>query len=224
METFQRVFQPSFEEVFGRDHALKGRWAQEVFGNRKPIVLELGCGRGEYTIGQAAMDPGRNYIGIDIKGARIWKGAKSANEMGLGNVAFLRTRIEFIESFFAPGETEEIWLTFPDPQLKRRRNKKRLTGPSFLNRYRTFLRHNGMVHLKTDNDVLYEYTLALARHNKLEVIHATRDLCNAPFLNETLAIRTYYEEQFLSAGATINYLSFKLPSDKIIEKMPDDGW
>jgi tRNA (guanine-N7-)-methyltransferase len=223
METFQRVFQPPFEDVFGKDHFLKGRWGTEVFCNRQPIVLELGCGKGEYTVGQAEMDPSRNFIGVDIKGARIWRGAKFANEKGLFNVAFLRARIEFIESFFAQGEADEIWITFPDPQLKRRRSKKRLTGPLFLNRYRSFLRDNGIINLKTDNVHLYEYTLTLVRHNMLEVIHETRDLYRAPFLNDTLAIQTYYEKQFLSEGATINYLSFRLPSDRAIEELPDDA-
>jgi len=120
METFERVFQPRFEDVFGKDHLLKGRWSAKVFGNDRPIVLELGCGKGEYTVGQAEKDPARNYIGVDIKGARMWKGAKKAHEKNLDNVAFLRTRIEFIESFFTSGEVEEIWITFPDPQLKRR--------------------------------------------------------------------------------------------------------
>ena len=223
METFQRVFQPPFEDVFGKDHFLKGRWGTEVFGNRQPIVLELGCGKGEYTVEQAVMDPGRNFIGIDIKGARIWRGAKLANEKGLVNVAFLRTRIEFIESFFAPGEADEIWITFPDPQLKRRRNKKRLTGSLFLNRYREFLRNNGIVHLKTDNVQLYVYTLALVRYNRLEVLYETRDLYNAPFLNDTLAIQTYYEKQFISDGCKINYLSFRLPSGRTIEDLPEDA-
>ena len=223
METFQRVFQPPLYDVFGKDHFLKGWWGAEVFGNRQPIVLELGCGKGEYTVGQAETDPGRNFIGVDIKGARIWRGAKSASEKGLDNVAFLRTRIEFIESFFAPGEADEIWITFPDPQLKRRRSKKRLTGPQFLNRYRSFLRDNGMVHLKTDNVHLYEYTLALVRHNRLDLLCETRDLYRAHFLNDTLAIQTYYEKQFVSEGCKVNYLSFRLPTGKTIEELPEDA-
>src|SRR6056297_2021303 len=173
METFERVFQPRFDDVFRKDHLLKGRWSAEVFGNDRPIVLELGCGKGEYTIGLAEADPDRNYIGVDIKGARIWKGAKIAHEKELVNVAFLRTRIEFIESFFSPGEVEEIWITFPDPQLKRRRNKKRLTGSLFLNKYRNFLRDHGLVHLKTDSDLLYAYTRELLIFNGLESISET---------------------------------------------------
>lgn len=220
METFQRVFQPRFEDVFNKDHGLKGKWSSEVFRNDRPLVLELGCGKGEYSVGQAEMDPDRNYIGVDIKGARIWKGAKTAHEKELDNVAFLRTRIEFIESFFAPGEVDEIWVTFPDPQLKRRRNKKRLTGQLFLNRYRSFLKDNGIVHLKTDNDELYAYTSELVEHNKLEVLFATEDLYNAPFLNETLSIKTYYEKQFLSDGSSINYISFRLPSGRPVAEIP----
>ena len=222
METFERVFQPRFDDVFRKDHLLKGRWSAEVFGNDRPIVLELGCGKGEYTIGLAEADPDRNYIGVDIKGARIWKGAKIAHEKELVNVAFLRTRIEFIESFFSPGEVEEIWITFPDPQLKRRRNKKRLTGSLFLNKYRNFLRDHGLVHLKTDSDLLYAYTRELLIFNGLESISETEDLYNAPFLNEILSIKTFYEKQFLSDGSNINYISFRLPSGIEVIEIPDE--
>jgi tRNA (guanine-N7-)-methyltransferase len=220
METFQRVFQPPFEDVFNKDHDLKGRWSSKVFLNDRPLVLELGCGKGEYTVGQAEINPERNYIGVDIKGARMWKGAKAAHEMELDNVAFLRTRIEFIESFFAPDEVDEIWVTFPDPQLKRRRSKKRLTGHLFLNMYRSFLKDNGIVHLKTDNDALYTYTRELVQYNKLEVLFSTEDLYGAPFLNETLSIKTYYEKRFLSDGSSINYISFRLPSGRPVIEIP----
>lgn len=222
METFERVFQPRFEDVFRKDHTLKGRWSAQVFGNDRPIVLELGCGKGEYTIGQAEADSGRNFIGVDIKGARIWRGAKIAHEKRLSNVAFLRTRIEFIDSFFAPGEVEEIWITFPDPQLKRRRNKKRLTGPLFLNRYRNFLRDKGLVHLKTDNDLLHACTRQLLIFNGLEIVSETEDLYNAPFLNEILSIQTFYEKQFLSNGSNINYISFRLPSGLQVIEIPEE--
>jgi tRNA (guanine-N7-)-methyltransferase len=219
METFQNVFQPRFEEVFEKDYFLKGRWAEEVFGNHHPIVLELGCGKGEYTVGQAEHDNTRNFIGVDIKGARIWKGARTATDNAMRNVVFLRTRIEVITSFFSPGEIDEIWITFPDPQLKRRRNKKRLTGPLFLNRYRQFLKDNGMVHLKTDSDQLFLYTRELAIHNGLEIIHETDDLYRAPFFNEILAIQTAYEKQFLSEGLNIRYIAFRLPSDSVITEI-----
>jgi len=216
LETFQRVFQPEIDEVLNKDYHLKGRWAAAVFNNANPIVLELGCGKGEYTVNQAVLNSNKNYIGIDIKGSRIWHGAKNANDEELVNVGFLRTRIELIESFFAQNEVEQIWITFPDPQLKRKRNKKRLTGSSFLNRYRTFLRDNGVIHLKTDNDVLYSYTLDIARHNKLEIIDETNDLYKSSILNETLSIKTYYENQFLEKGMNINYISFKIPRDQVI--------
>lgn len=220
METFQRVFQPGFDEVYRKEFHLKGKWASEVFGNSYPLVLELGCGKGEYTVGQAGIHTDRNYIGIDIKGARLWRGARTANEEDLMNVAFLRTRIEFIESFFSVGEVDEIWITFPDPQLKRRRNKKRLTGSRFLNSYRTFLKDNGIIHLKTDNDELFLYTRALAEYNKLEILAETSDLYNSSLLNESLSIKTFYEKQFLSEGSTINYISFRLPSGRQINEIP----
>jgi len=222
METFERVFQPEFEEVFNRDFRLKGQWAGSVFDNDHPVLLELGCGKGEYTIGLAERYPGKNFIGVDIKGARIWKGAKTANERSLENVAFLRTRIELIESFFGPDEVDEIWITFPDPQLKRRRNKKRLTGPRFLNRYRTFLKDHGIVHLKTDNDVMFRYTAQLARQNGLEILAETDDLYQSEILDELLSIQTTYEKQFLSEGSSINYIAFRLPRNTVIRDLPED--
>jgi tRNA (guanine-N7-)-methyltransferase len=228
METFDRVFQPEFEAVFNRDFHLKGQWAASVFNNDHPVVLELGCGKGEYTLGLAQRYPGKNFIGVDIKGARIWKGAKTANEGGLKNAAFLRTRIEFIESFFGPSEVDEIWITFPDPQLKKRRNKKRLTGPRFLNQYRTFLKDGGVVHLKTDNDVLFRYTAQLARHNGLEIIAETSDLYHQEKpgmqgeISEALvSIQTTYEKLFLSEGSNINYIAFRLPCHNVITDLPE---
>ena len=163
MKTFDNVFQPSFKQVFQKDFKLKGQWASRYFRNENPIILELGCGKGEYTIGLAERFPDINFIGIDIKGARIWTGAKKAYLEKIPNVAFIRTRIEFINSFFSPAEVDEIWLTFPDPQLKKRRNKKRLTSARFLNLYRGFLKDRGIIQLKTDNPILYEYTLELAK-------------------------------------------------------------
>ena len=219
LETFQRVFQPETEEIFNKDFHLKGKWGKEVFGNTNPIVLELGCGKGEYTVNQAVMHSEMNFIGIDIKGSRIWHGAKSANEKGLNTVSFLRTRIEFITSFFAANEVEEIWITFPDPQLKRRRNKKRLTGSMFLNQYRTFLKDNGIVHLKTDNNVLFKYTSDIARHNKLEIIAEIEDIYNSSLLDETLSIKTYYEKMFIAEGLNISYISFHLPREKVIVEL-----
>ncbi len=222
METFERVFQPDFEEVFRKDHYLKGNWAERVFKNNNPVVLELGCGKGEYTIGLSQLHPEKNFIGVDIKGARIWKGARNANENNIQNVAFVRTRIEFIESFFGPDEVDEIWITFPDPQLKKRRNKKRLTGSRFLNHYRQFLVDQGVVHLKTDNDIMYAYTRSIAEFNGLEIVNATGDLYHSKLADEVLSIRTYYEKQFLNEGSNINYISFRLPSGEEIKEFPDE--
>lgn len=173
-ETFSCLVQPRTDEVFGKDHPLKGHWGEKMFGNDRPIVVELGCGKGEYTIDLALRNPGCNYIGVDIKGARLWKGAKYATEHSLPNVAFLRTRIEFIESLFAPEEVSEIWITFADPQIGR--EKKRLTSPLFLFRYRNFLKKRGIVHLKTDSRYLHEYTRAIAEQNGLEILACTADL------------------------------------------------
>jgi len=222
MEAFERVIQPDFEEVFKKDYVLKGKWAEEVFHNSNPITLELGCGKGEYTVNLAKLYPERNFIGVDIKGARIWKGAKTANEMDLKNVAFLRTRIELIQSFFARNEIEEIWITFPDPQLKKKRNKKRLTGARFLNLYKGFLIDNGPVHLKTDSDVLHHYTSKLVEANRLKILQQSDDLYHSGFDDEVLRIKTFYENQFLDEGCKITYISFQLPSKGHIEEISDD--
>ena len=181
-ETFGCLLQPSAAQVLAEgyfnlvDHPVKGRWIEQMFGGHEgDIVLELGCGKGEYTLELARRNPDKNYIGVDIKGARLWRGAKTATEEGLRNVAFLRTRIEFITAFFGPGEISEIWLTFSDPQLKSSENK-RLSSAMFLERYRHFLRPGGIIHLKTDSRFLYEYTLAVARVNGLPILASTTDL------------------------------------------------
>jgi tRNA (guanine-N7-)-methyltransferase len=222
METFSNVIQPPFEEIFGKDFYLKGKWNEMVFRNENPIVLELGCGKGEYTTGMAARFPEKNFIGIDIKGARMWPGAKQSLQNNLNNVRFLRTRIEFIQSFFKTGEVSEIWITFPDPQLKERRAKKRLTGSIFLNGYRRFLKEDGVVHLKTDNLFLHQYTLKLIRENKLKLIEATDDLYNSQLSDEIRSIRTYYESRFLEQGMKITYLKFLLKGDKEIAEPAGD--
>jgi tRNA (guanine-N7-)-methyltransferase len=216
METFTHVIQPEFEEVFSRDFYLKGLWSKHRFRNENPVVLELGCGKGEYTTGLAKRFPEKNFIGIDIKGSRIWRGARTALGEQLGNVLFLRTRIEMIGSFFGPEEVDEIWLTFPDPQLKKKR--KRLTSPRFLNTYCTFLKKNGIVHLKTDSNVLYRYTLNLIEKNKLNLRFNSEDLYNSGLTNDILDIKTFYERQFLDQGMKINYLCFELTHDKVIEE------
>ena len=215
-ETFSCLLQPSAEELLAdgffalRDHAVKGHWNERMFDAPRPIVLELGCGKGEYTIDLSRRCPSRNYIGVDIKGARLWKGAKYAHEHQLGNVAFLRTRIEFIGAFFAPDEVSEIWLTFSDPQLKS--ENSRLTSPVFLERYRQFLRPGGIVHLKTDSRFLFEYSLAVARCNGLRILAATTDLYADRSIPEDALyeVQTFYERMFMAQGYKITYLAFTL--------------
>jgi tRNA (guanine-N7-)-methyltransferase len=222
MKTFDNVFQPAFEQVFRKDFELKGHWASRHFRNDHPIILELGCGKGEYTIGLAERFPNQNFIGVDIKGARIWTGARKAYLEKIPNVAFIRTRIEFVNSFFGPGEVDEIWLTFPDPQLKKRHNKKRLTAAQFLNLYRKFLKDHGIIHLKTDNSILYEYTLELARFNGLSVAYATDDVYGHEDPQLVHGIQTFYEKQFIDGGLNIHYLQFRLPNGKDIVE-PAEG-
>ena len=223
MKAFPNVFQPEFDEVFNKDFHLKGSWTNKHFGNFNPLILELGCGKGEYTIGLAQKYPGINFIGIDIKGARIWKGAKKAHLENIANVAFVRTRIEFIKSFFGRNEVEEVWITFPDPQLKKRRNKKRLTSARFLNSYRDFMVPGGIVHLKTDNAVMYHYTLNLVKENNLEVLFSSEDLYGSGQADIVHGIKTFYEAQFIEEGLNINYLKFRLPENRdIFEPGIDD--
>ena len=225
-ETFAALLQPTTEELLGKDYKFKGRWGRLFFGNDNPIVLELGCGKGEYTVQLAKLSPQKNFIGIDIKGARLWKGAKSVTEEKIPNAAFIRTRIEFIESLFGEGEISEIWITFADPQIKRAR--KRLTGTLFLKRYSHFLKPNGIVHLKTDSLFLYKYTLFTAEQNRLQIINSIQDLYGAAASNAAGAangaaarvgenlpeglttIRTFYEQYYIKNGFTIKYLSFRL--------------
>lgn len=215
--TFRNVIQPEAGAPLGKEHPVKGKWNKQMFGNDNPVILELGCGKGEYTIGLSERFPENNYVGIDIKGARMWRGAKTADEKRLLNTAFLRTRIEFISSFFAEDEVDEIWITFPDPQPEKRNSNKRLTCPWFLNKYRYFLKNKGIIHLKTDNTDLYNYTKALAERNGLEIITATRDLYGEKPGDNILSIRTYYENIFLKEGSKICYLAFRLEKNKIIE-------
>ena len=211
MEAFDIVVQPLFEEVFHNDHRLKGRWREDFFSNGGPIVLELGCGRGEYTVAMARMFPDRNFIGVDIKGARMWRGAKTAVEEGLGNAAFLRTRIEFIESLFGPGEVDEIWITFPDAQLDKKRIKKRLTAPAFLKMYSRFLKPGGVVRLKTDSLHLHLYTKAVAEANGLPIAGCSADIYGTEgYAGELLSVKTAYESRFLAEGLPITYLEFGL--------------
>lgn len=206
--TFGCMIQPPFDDIFHKDHPLKGRWRADHFGNDNPIILELGCGRGEYTVGLGQAHPENNYIGIDIKGARMWRGAKTATESGMSNVAFLRTRIEFIGSFFAPGEVDQIWITFPDPQLHKNRVARRLTAPGFLERYTAFLKPDGVIHLKTDCQHLHSYTRAVLDANGIEPIVASQDIYGEGLADAKLSIKTTYEARFLGEGLPISYLSF----------------
>ena len=218
MATYPHVFQPEGSPFdLPADGGMKGRWGKDFFKNDNPIVLELGCGRGEYTVGLAKRFPDKNFIGIDIKGARMWTGATESLQLGLKNVAFLRTRIEFIGNFFAPDEVSEIWLTFSDPQMKK--PTKRLSSTYFLERYRQFLADNGMIHVKTDSNFLFTYTELMLQHNNLMPLMTTRDLYNSPEFAENaqfsplLQIQTYYEQQWLARGIPIKYICFRLPHD-----------
>jgi tRNA (guanine-N7-)-methyltransferase len=221
LHTFQHVIESDIEEVFNSDHPVKGNWNQTRFNNSNPIVLELGCGKGEYTVKLASVYSLKNFIGVDIKGNRMWVGAKQALEYNLLNVNFLRTRIEFISAFFKKNEIDEIWITFPDPQSIKSRRNKRLTSPSFLNKYKLFIKENGIVHLKTDSDFLYNYTLAVIEKNKLETILSTYDLYNSAYADLTYGVKTHYEQIFLGKGQPIHYLQFKLDGCDQIEE-PDN--
>ena len=221
--TFECMIQPDFEEIFHRDHPLKGHWREKFFGNDHPIVLELGCGKGEYTIALAQRDPDRNYIGVDIKGARMWRGAKTATERQMRNVAFVRTRIEFIGSFFGEDEIDEIWITFPDPQLKTRRAKKRLTSPLFLESYARMLKPEGAINLKTDSQHLYEYTDAVVRRFGLPCEISNRDIYGSGFADEVLSVKTAYEQMLLERGLPITYTRFSLAGRRDFEMFEWEG-
>ena len=215
METYENVFQYPYSVVEHVPFDMQGHWHEQYFHNQNPIVLELGCGKGEYTVGLAKLFPDVNFIGVDIKGARMWTGATQALSEGLKNVAFLRTNIEIIDRFFAEDEVSEIWLTFSDPQMKNPR--KRLTSTWFLNRYRHFLADGGFIHLKTDSNFLFTYTTFLVEKNRLPVIERTDDLYHSshlsPLTSHLLSIQTYYESMWLARGINIKYMKFCLPRD-----------
>ncbi|RFZ83014.1 tRNA (guanosine(46)-N7)-methyltransferase TrmB [Mucilaginibacter terrenus] len=200
----------TFNNVLQLDEGkpLKGNWAQEFFKNTNPVVLELACGKGEYTVNLAKMFPSKNFIGIDYKGNRLWRGAKTALEEGVNNVGFLRIQIETLLDYFALAEIDEIWITFPDPQPQISREKKRLTAPRFLAKYKELLKPGGFVNLKTDNDGLYAYTVEKATELGLPVDVTTDDLYNSPYANEVLSIKTYYEKKYLQHNKNINYIKF----------------
>lgn len=204
----------TFDNVFDRNCQLRGNWNSDYFGNDQPLVLELGCGRGEYTVNMGRQIPEKNFIGVDIKGARLWRGAKTAFEEKLGNIAFLRVQIETIENYFAPGEVSELWITFPDPQPQVSRAKKRLTSPRFLNNYHRILRPKGDIHLKTDSRGLYEYTLEIIKEYGLLLETETDDLYSGAALpSRFLSIQTKYESVYLKQGKKINYIRFRFPED-----------
>lgn len=221
MKTMDHVLEVPFGTLQREGFSLRGNWAERMFGNNNPITVELGCGKGEYTVGLARRYPDRNFIGIDIKGARMWTGASQARAEGLGNVAFLRTNIELLPHFFAPGEVAEIWITFPDPQMKKQR--KRLTSARFVDMYRQVLGTGGRINLKTDSPFLYAYTsrLCAANPDKVTVVHDTDNLYERPTEGTPLDIRTYYEQQWLSRGLTIKYLAFDLCGDGPLTEVDD---
>ena len=209
-ESFSNVVQPTREEVFNNTLKLKGNWKRDFFKNDHPIVLELGCGKGEYSVSLAKMFPDKNFLGIDIKGARFWRGAKTALEEELKNVGFLRTQIELIDHLFEENEVDEIWITFPDPQIKYKRTKHRMTNPDFLNKYKKILKLDGFVHLKTDSEYMHGYTLGLLQGLGLNIEYAHHDVygtTNAP--KDVTEIQTYYEKQYLAIDKKITYLRFK---------------
>ena len=210
-ETFENVFQPTREEVVSNSFPLKGKWNKDFFKNEKPLVLELGCGKGEYSVGLAEKFPNKNFIGIDIKGARFWRGAKTAVESGMNNVAFIRTQIELINHIFDANEVDEIWITFPDPQIKYKRTKHRMTNSEFLKLYKTILKPDGIVNLKTDSEFMHGYTLGLLHGEGHEVLYANHNVyVNEGSPDEVTAIQTFYEKQYLEINKAITYIRFKI--------------
>ena len=215
IETFPHVFQVSSHCVReGNSFSMKGKWNQEFFGNDHPIVLELGCGKGEYTVNLAELYPDKNFIGVDIKGARLWTGAKDSLQKGMKNVAFLRTDIEMIAHFFAENEVSEIWLTFPDPQMKK--TTKRLTATNFIKSYLQFLKPGGIIHLKTDSNFMFTYTCEMVKLNEFPVLFCNDDLYGSGLVDPILSIKTHYEKQWLERGLTIKYIKFVPQKDKVL--------
>ncbi len=220
MDSFACALQYPREVLLSEGFPHKGKWNGAVFSANGPITLELGCGKGEYTVALAKANPERNYIGVDIKGARMWTGAKEVEELNIPNAAFLRTEIENIDKFFAEGEVDEIWITFPDPQMQKTR--KRLTSTRFLEMYRRFLNPMGVINLKTDSPFLYEYTRRLALLNGFEILTDTADLYGSGMADPVSSIKTYYESQWLSRGKKIKLLSFRIPEGITLAEPPSD--
>ena len=216
MKSFHNLIEAPGSDWLSANHSIKGQWHQSMFNNSNPIVLELGCGKGEYTVGLAKNFPNKNFIGVDIKGARIYTGSKTVEDEGIKNAAFLRTRIDFLNAFFAKDEVSEIWLTFSDPQPRKAKARKRLTSPFFIERYKKILKPEGLIHVKTDSELLYNYTLQEVKHNNYHLLFNTSNLYEnsiALMDDETrsvLSIKTHYEQIFLNKGMNIHYLKFNL--------------
>ena len=216
LKSFNNVYEPTMDDVKSGDYKMKGLWRSDYFKNDNPIVLELGCGKGEYTVGLGRKYTDKNFIGVDIKGNRIWRGAKTAIEDKLTNIGFIRTRIEFIESFFKENEVDEIWLTFSDPQPRKSKARKRLSSRPFIERYLKFLKPNGIVHIKTDSTSLFEFTMEQCEEHNYDVIVSTFDLYGEMIENldestqENLSIRTHYEQLFMDKGEKIKYSKFRI--------------
>ncbi len=208
MEGFENVIQPNIKDLLNINFSLKGNWNKDFFENGNPIVLEVGAGKAEYTVALAEKYPEKNFIAIDIKGARLWKGAKDALDKNLKNAAFLRTKIDFITSFFDKDEVSEIWIPFPDPQPRKQR--KRLVAPMFLNRYRQFIKEEVIINLKTDNRYLFEYTSAMLKENNIEPIEKIEDLYNSETKSDVKITKTFYEKKFIKKDAKITYLKFRI--------------
>ncbi|WP_165043535.1 tRNA (guanosine(46)-N7)-methyltransferase TrmB [Dysgonomonas sp. ZJ709] len=207
MEEYPHVFQYPFSVLQEKGFEMRGKWNELFFKNDNPIVLELGCGKGEYSVGLAKLFPNKNFIGIDIKGARMWTGAKQSYQEGMTNVAFLRTHIELINKFFGEGEVSEIWITFPDPQMNK--VNKRMASTRFMKLYREILIPNGIIHLKSDSNFMFTYTCEMVKENKLPVLFQTDDLYHSDLVDEILKIQTFYEQQWLARGLNIKYIKFE---------------
>lgn len=210
-EVFENVIQPLRSEIVEEEFQFKGKWKRDFFKNDKPLILELGCGKGEYTLGLAERNKDCNYLGIDIKGARFWRGAKTALENDMPNVGFLRTQIELVDQVFAEGEVDEIWITFPDPQIKWKRTKHRMTNPEFLNKYKHILTKEGIIHLKTDSEFMHGYTLGILEGLGHDILYAHHNIyVNHEAPEEVVGIQTFYEQQYLDKNKSITYLKFRL--------------
>jgi tRNA (guanine-N7-)-methyltransferase len=220
---FPHFFEPNQLYMPDQDFQFKSCWNKEFFKNPNPIVVEFGCGKGEYAVELAKMYPDKNFVGIDIKGARMWKGAKDSLELNMKNIAFVRTRADFAQKCFDKNEVSEIWITFPDPQLgPKKRIRKRLTSTVFLRYYQNILIDNGIINLKTDDDTLYEYTKSILTRNQLEILIDTADLYASEYYNNILAIKTHYEKIWNKENKTIKYLRFRLPNNLVLNEVPVD--